>query len=44
MKSSDKPFEISKWEVQEAYEKVKANKGAPGVNGRSIEDFDLMLR
>ena len=30
LKSSNKSFEISKWEVQEAYEKVKANKGAPG--------------
>jgi len=30
LKSPDKPFEISKWAVQEAWEKVKANKGAPG--------------
>ena len=44
MKSSDKPFDISKWEVQEAYEKVKANKGAPGVDGRSIEDFEKDLK
>jgi hypothetical protein len=27
--SSGKPFEISKWEVWEAYRKVKANRGAP---------------
>ncbi|WP_200309518.1 group II intron reverse transcriptase/maturase, partial [Streptomyces adelaidensis] len=44
LKSLDKSFEISKWEIQEAYEKVKANKGAPGVDGRSIEDFEKDLK
>jgi retron-type reverse transcriptase len=44
LKSSEKPFEISKWEVWEAWEKVKANKGAPGVDGCSIEDFEKDLR
>jgi RNA-directed DNA polymerase len=44
LKSSGKSFEMSKWEVQEAYEKVKANKGAPGVDGYSIEDFEKDLR
>ena len=44
LKSSGKSFEISKWEVQEAYEKVKANKGAPGVDGCSIEVFEKDLR
>jgi group II intron reverse transcriptase/maturase len=39
LKSSGKPFDISKREVWEAYEKVKANKGAPGADGCSIEDF-----
>jgi RNA-directed DNA polymerase len=43
-KSSEKPFEISKWAVQEAYRKVKANKGAPGVDGVSIEDFEADLK
>ena len=28
LKSAAKPFDISKWEVWQAYEKVKANKGA----------------
>ena len=31
-----KSFEISKQVVWEAYEKVKANKGAAGVDGESI--------
>jgi retron-type reverse transcriptase len=44
LKSSGKPFEISKWEVWEAWEKVKANKGASGVDDRSIEDFGADLR
>lgn len=44
LKSSDKPFVISKWEVQEAYEKVKANRGAPGVDEVSIEDFESDLK
>jgi group II intron reverse transcriptase/maturase len=44
LKAAGKPFEISKWEVWEAYEKVKANKGAPGVDGCSIEDFEADLR
>src|SRR4029453_13411386 len=44
LKSSGKPFGISKWEVWEAWEKVKANKGAPGVDDRSIEDFGADLK
>ena len=34
---------ISKWEVQRAWEKVRANKGAPGVDGCSVEDFEKDL-
>ena len=33
-KSQDKSFDISKWVVWEAYQRVKANKGAAGVDGR----------
>ena len=44
LKSSGKPFEISKAEVWQAWEKVKDNKGAPGVDGCSIEDFEADLK
>ena len=40
LKSSVKPFEISKWEVWRAYEKVKANKGGPGVDGVDLAAFE----
>lgn len=39
-KLRDKPFQISKMVVWEAYEKVKANKGAAGVDEQSIEQFE----
>jgi len=44
LKSSGKPFEISKREVWEAWEKVRDNKGAPGVDGCSIADFETDLK
>ena len=44
LKSPGKPFEISKWAVQQAWEKVKVNKGAPGVDGVSIEEFEADLQ
>lgn len=44
LKSSGKPFEISKREVWEAWEKVKDNKGAPGVDGCSIAGFEADLK
>jgi len=39
-----KPFNISKRVVLEAYEKVKANQGAAGVDGESIEEFEKDLK
>ena len=38
-----KPFCIAKRDVWEAYKQVKANRGAAGVDGQSIEDFDRDL-
>ena len=42
-KSQEKPFSISKHLVWEAYGRVKANKGAPGVDGCSIEAESVNL-
>ncbi|PYX85123.1 MAG: group II intron reverse transcriptase/maturase, partial [Acidobacteria bacterium] len=42
--SEAKPYRISKQEVWKAYEKVKANQGAAGVDEQSIEDFDKKLK
>src|ERR687890_797998 len=39
-----KPYVISKQEVREAYQKVKANHGAAGVDGQSIEAFETDLK
>ncbi len=39
-----KPFAISKWAVWDAYEKVKANQGAAGVDGESISEFEGNLK
>lgn len=42
--SKAKPFAISKWSVWEAYKRVKANRGAAGVDDQSIEEFEKDLR
>ena len=39
-----KPFCISKWEVWEAYKRVKANQGAAGVDGQSLAEFEEDLK
>lgn len=38
-----KSFDISKREVWEAFKKVKANRGAAGVDGQSLADFEAKL-
>lgn len=38
-----KPFDITKREVWEAFKKVKTNQGAAGVDGQSIEEFEVNL-
>lgn len=40
---TEKPFNIPKKLVWEAYQKVKANKGAAGVDKETIEEFDKTL-
>jgi group II intron reverse transcriptase/maturase len=41
--SQSKPFALSKLAVWSAYKKVKANRGAAGVDGQSIEEFEQNL-
>ena len=38
-----KPFDIPKREVWEAFKHVKANQGAAGVDGQSLQDFEVRL-
>lgn len=39
-----KPYEIPKQVVMQAYLKVKANKGAPGIDEETIEEFEKELK
>jgi RNA-directed DNA polymerase len=43
-RSQVKPFEIPEQMVWEAYQRVKANKGAAGVDGQSVEQFEQDLK
>ena len=43
-KQDGKSFVISKWLIWEAWLKVKANKGAAGVDGESIQAFEANLQ
>src|SRR5450756_3091246 len=38
-----KPYDISKRRVLEAYRRVKANRGAAGIDGESLEMFEADL-
>jgi len=44
LKASGKPFDISKREVWEAFCQVKENRGAAGVDGQSIVEFEADLK
>lgn len=39
-----KPYEISKHIVLEAFQRVKANKGAAGIDDESLEEFEANLK
>ncbi|RWB15395.1 MAG: group II intron reverse transcriptase/maturase, partial [Mesorhizobium sp.] len=41
--TTDKPFRIEKRQVYEAYKAVKANQGAAGVDGQTLEMFEKDL-
>ena len=44
MRTTDKPFKITKKQVYEAYKAVKSNQGAAGVDKETIEQFDANLK
>ena len=44
VESRPKQFAISKRVVWEAYQRVRANKGAAGVDGQSIQEFEQDLK
>jgi RNA-directed DNA polymerase len=44
MRATDKPFNIDKKQVYDAYKAVKSNKGAAGVDGQTIEQFEADLK
>ena len=44
MRATDKPFNIDKKQVYEAYKAVQSNGGAAGVDGQTIEQFETDLK
>ena len=43
-KPKAKPFSIPKQLVWEAWRQVKANEGAPGVDGQALDEFEADLK
>ena len=41
---TEKPFKITQKEVLEAFKKVKANKGAPGIDEVSLQEYECNLK
>ena len=39
-----KSYEISQHQILEAYKLVKANKGAPGIDGITFEEYEKNLK
>jgi RNA-directed DNA polymerase len=44
MRTTDKPFNIDKMQVYEAYKAVKSKAGGAGVDGQTIEQFEADLK
>jgi RNA-directed DNA polymerase len=44
MRTTGKPLHIEKMQVYEAYQAVKSNGGAAGVDGQTIEQFESNLK
>ena len=44
MRTTDKPFKITKKQVYEAYKAVKSNQGAAGADKETIEQFEADLK
>ena len=44
MRTTDKPFSITKRQVYEAYKAVKSNQGAAGVDKETIGQFEADLK